>query len=161
MREAIQPRWKWKYRIIGDGPALEELKAQTTRLGLRDHVESCGAQPADFMRAALERAHIFLLPSVAEVLPVTLMEAAASGLPMVASDVGSVANIVEDGVSGQLVPPGDTEALADQLEQIMRSPEHWERMGRAGQDRVAQRFDVDVLNDRLIEIFRRVAAAST
>ena len=89
------------------------------------------------------------------------MEAAASGLPIVASDVGSVADIVQNGVSGQLVPARDSEALADQLEQLVRSPERWEGMGRAGRDRVAERFDVDVLNDRLVEIFRRVAGTST
>jgi len=155
-----RPQSKWKYRIIGDGPLLQALKGQTIRLGLRDHVEFCGAQPADFVRAALARAHVFMLPSVAEVLPVAVMEAAASGLPIIASDVGSVADIVQDGISGELVPPGDVEALTDQLDQLLRSPERWEGMGRAGRDWVAKRFDIDVLNDRLVETYRLVRRAS-
>jgi colanic acid/amylovoran biosynthesis glycosyltransferase len=107
---------------------------------------------------ALHRADVFFLPSVAEVLPVSLMEAQAVGLPVVATSVGAVGEVVLDGRSGVLAAPGDPDALADMLGSLIQRSREWVLMGLTGRRHVEANFDVNRLNDRLVEIYGRVQA---
>src|SRR5690606_18318108 len=110
-----RPGSKLRYRIIGDGPLSAELRAQAHRLELDGVVEFVGPQAQAGVRAALLRADIFLLPSLQEALPVAIMEAMAAALPVVATDVGGVAELVRDGETGRLVPCADPAALESAL----------------------------------------------
>ncbi|HEY8554863.1 MAG TPA: glycosyltransferase [Burkholderiales bacterium] len=146
-----RPRLRLRYRVIGGGPRAPALVRRARDLGLDGVVEFCGPLDQAAVREALGEADLFLLPSLAEALPVAIMEAMAHELPVVATDVGSVAELVQDGVTGTLVPPGDAAALARALLDLLDRPEDWPRMGAAARERIAQRHDIEKLSDRLVE----------
>jgi colanic acid/amylovoran biosynthesis glycosyltransferase len=153
---ADQPGVGLDYGIIGEGPLRSELETLIRELRLSDCVHLLGAGDQAFIRERLWASHLFLLPSVAEVLPVSLMEAHAAGLPVVATDVGSVRAIVRDGVSGFVVPPGDAAALAEAVVRLATQPEHWPELGEAGRAHVAEHFNIHRLNDQLVQLYQHV-----
>ena len=106
----------------------------------------------------LGQSHIFLLPSIAEALPVVLMEAQAVGLPVIATIVGSTDQVIVDGKSGFLVPSRDESALAERLQYLIEQPGIWPEMGRAGRKFVEEQYDIKKLNNRLVEIFQALLA---
>jgi glycosyltransferase involved in cell wall biosynthesis len=114
--------------LLGFGPLHDQLHDQLSELGLQDHV-SIGAE--DDVWPVLGRSHVFALASYFEGLPLAVMEAMAAGLPVVASDVDGLPEVVEPGVAGYLVPAGDPAALAERLTSILGSPALRERMGAA------------------------------
>jgi len=114
----------------GDGALRDALEARAAELGLAGHVRFLGR--VEDVGPLLLAADAVLLPSRWEGLPLTLLEALARGRPVVASAVGGVPEVVEDGVSGRLVPPGDAAALADALEAFHRRPDAAFQLGRAG-----------------------------
>lgn len=138
-----------EYRLVGDGPREAELREWVKELGLDSTVVFRGALQHRQVLAELARAHLFVLPSVAEALPVVLMEAQAAGLPVVATRVGGVAELVHEGRSGYLVPPRDPAALARALAKLVDSPESWPALGRVGRSHVEEHHDVRQLNRRL------------
>jgi len=115
---------------------LERLAAP-----LGDAVHFAGYLSQDAVAAALSQADAFVLPSFAEGLPVVLMEALATERPVIATQVAGVSELVEDGVTGFIVPPGDTEALADRIGRLADDPDLRTRMGRAGRRKVRADFD--------------------
>jgi colanic acid/amylovoran biosynthesis glycosyltransferase len=141
-----------EYYILGDGPLLEELKALALQLGINDKVFFLGSQTQQGVIKMLDEAHLFLLPSVAEALPVVLMEAQAVGLPVVATDVGSIKQVIVNGQSGYIVPSMDVKAMADQLEHLIRSPQLWPIMVQAGRKHVEERYEIKELNRRLVAL---------
>jgi colanic acid/amylovoran biosynthesis glycosyltransferase len=149
------PALAWQYTIVGGGPLLGELRLLAQSLGLRDRVRFLGEADQPRVAEALQEADVFLLPSLDEILPLALMEASAVGLPVVASDVGAIGEIVEQEGSGFLVPAGDVAGLAARLGQLLASPEEWGRMGRVGRRRVEERYDIRLLNRRLETLYRQ------
>ena len=143
-----------RYRIVGDGPEADSLKALVRGLGLEDKVIFEGALGNEEVVERYKEADLYLLSSVAEALPVTLMEAQASGLPVVSTDVGSVREIVEEGKSGLLAPPRDEKALAAGLKHLIDAPELWQRMGEAGRKAVEEKYDIAKLNVALVGIYK-------
>jgi len=147
-----------KYHIIGGGPLEEQLKRLVEELNLGKVVQFLGPMgQAEVVREMLQ-VHLFLLPSVAEALPVTLMEAQAVGLPVVATSVGGTSEAIIDGKSGFLVPERDVDALAERLEYLIEHPELWPEMGRAGRRFVEEHYDIKKLNRRLVEIYEALLA---
>jgi glycosyltransferase involved in cell wall biosynthesis len=120
-----------KLSIVGDGPLLPAVRRQVAELGLQDAVWLPGAR-AD-IKALLHSFSLFVLPSLAEGTPVSLLEAMASGLPVVASRVGGIPEVVTDGEHGLLVPVGDADA---------RDPELRLRHGGAGRARIEDGFSM-------------------
>ncbi len=123
--------------LVGDGPERPALEAlarglPATFLGTRNQAE---------VAALLARHRLLVLPSFAEGVPVVLMEALASGLPVVATRIAGISELVEDGVSGRLVPPGEEEALADAILEVLADPGRARAMGEAGRARVRAEFD--------------------
>ncbi|HUQ55538.1 glycosyltransferase [Lentzea sp.] len=112
-----------RLRLLGDGPNAAELKALTGTLGLAESVEFVGAVDHDTALAGMARGTVFVNPSWTEGLPTTVLEAAAIGCNVVATDVGGTAEIITDGVTGRLVPARDVTALANALEAAVRDPE--------------------------------------
>ncbi len=138
-----------QYCIVGDGPERGHLEKLVADLGLKDRVIFCGYQTQDGVIRMLNDSHIFFLPSIAEALPMVLMEAQAVGLPVVAAQVGSVDQAVVPGVSAFLVPPKDVDAMCGKLELLLNDPGQWKKMGEAGRRHVEANFDIAVLNRRL------------
>jgi len=151
-----------RYQIIGDGPLRNELEALTNRLGLADKVEFLGALPQEEVIGRLPPAHVFVLPSVViasgeeENQPVALAEAQASGLPVIATAIGGISESMRDGESGFLVAPRNPEALASSILWLADHPEAWGRMGRAGRAHVEARFNLETLNEQLVDIYHSV-----
>lgn len=129
--------------VIGDGEARPWMEEKARALGLSDKVHFLGFQSRDTVRAAMADADVFTLPSFAEGVPVVLMEAGASGKPVVASQVAGVSELVRDGETGFIVPPGDAAALADRLQRLLRDPALRAAMGADGRATVEAQFDID------------------
>ena len=136
-------------RFIGDGPDRESLAARIEAAGLGDRVILAGRMTSDAVAAELAAADVLVAASVPtrggkrEGIPVVLMEAMAAGLPVVASRLSGIPELVTDGVSGILVPPGDPAALADALMLLAADPELRRGLGAAGRATVELDFDVD------------------
>lgn len=142
------------YRIVGDGDLAEELKQAA--IDLRGCITFVGALSHQTVIEELNSADIFLLTSDEEILPVVLMEAQACGLPVVATDVGAVREVVADGLSGFVVPPNDAVAIADKLAFLIRRYHLRREMGDWGRSVVAEKFNIDFLNDRLVGIYQQL-----
>jgi glycosyltransferase involved in cell wall biosynthesis len=134
--------------IIGAGERREALQALIDTLDLGQQVRLVGPKPQDEVMAAYRRAAVFALPCVVaedgnrDGLPTVLLEAMASGLPVVSTNLVGVPEIVDDGVNGLLVEPGDVAGLAAQLARLLRDAGLRHRLGEAGRRKVAERFDV-------------------
>jgi colanic acid/amylovoran biosynthesis glycosyltransferase len=145
-----------QYDIIGEGYLRPELEQLIRDLNLGGTVSLLGAQEQDAVIQAMRESDIFIAPSLAEALPVSVMEAQAVGLPVLATKVGSVDQIVLDGRSGWLVPAGDAAALADKLGLLIASRQEWPQMSAVGRRHVEEHFDIDRLNDRLVKIYQQL-----
>lgn len=125
--------------FVGEGPARARLEVLAQALGV--DVTFTGYRPDAELPALLAAADAFVLPGLTGGLPMALVEAMAAGLPVVAVRVDGVSDLVEDGVSGRLVPPGNTEALALALLDVTESAATARRMGEAGRALVERDFD--------------------
>jgi len=161
LREVLtrNPSWRIHYTVVGEGDQRRTLERLAADLNLEASVTWAGAQDQALVARQLQQADLFLLPSRNEALPVCLMEAQASGLPVVATAVGSVHEVVAEGRSGFLVPPGDVAGLADRLAHLIEHPEVWPTMGRAGRAHIEAHYDIEKLNDRLVDIYQGLAPA--
>jgi sugar transferase (PEP-CTERM/EpsH1 system associated) len=138
---AIATREEPSFRLLlaGDGPSMSELQHLTTQLGAGDRIGFLG-QTSD-VADVLADASLFALSSITEGLSLAILEAMASGLPVVATAVGGNAEIVVEGETGLLVPPKSPKALAAAMLKIYRQPELARCMGAAGRKRVENHFD--------------------
>jgi glycosyltransferase involved in cell wall biosynthesis len=143
--------------LIGDGPDREGLERDAHDLGLMRHCLFLGYQE-DVARfyAAFDA---FLLASENEGTPVTTIESLAAGRPVVATRVGGVPDVVEDGVDGFLAEPRDVDGLAERLERLARDPALRAEMGRRGRERVLSRYAVNRLVSDVDELYRSLLAA--
>lgn len=139
--------------IVGDGPARAALEAQAQGLGLAGAVRFTGYLDEAAVAALLETSDMLVLPSFAEGLPVVLMEALASLIPVIATQVAGVSELVQDGVSGFIVPPGDVETLALRLDRLLSDPALCAAMGAAGRARVEAEFDIRTEVEKLAALF--------
>jgi colanic acid/amylovoran biosynthesis glycosyltransferase len=128
--------------VVGDGPDRAMLEAQAQSLGIASQVNFVGAQPPEQVRHYLQLADVFVMSSFAEGVPVVLMEAMMSGLPVVATQVAGVSELVEDGVNGFLVPPSDVAALGDRIQTLVGDPGLRQRLGEQGKLKVSQAFNI-------------------
>ncbi len=153
---------KIEYNIVGDGPLREDLQQLIQELEVSDTVKLLGWKQQQEILEILNQAHILLAPSVTskdgdrEGIPVTLMEAMAKGLPVVSTQHSGIPELIENGVSGFLVPERDVDALAEKLGYLIERPEVWPDMGRAGRAYVEEHYNVNKLNDRLVEIYQQL-----
>jgi colanic acid/amylovoran biosynthesis glycosyltransferase len=147
--------------FVGEGEERAALEALIHALGLGDVVTLLGAQPRDRVVAIVEAADVFVQPSIVlrsgktEGIPVALMEALAAERAAVASEVSGIPELVVDGVTGVLVPPGDAAALADAIERLLDDPALRARLGTAGRRKVLEEFDLHRNTALLAERFRQ------
>ncbi|MHB9155432.1 MAG: glycosyltransferase, partial [Endomicrobiales bacterium] len=164
------PRLDLRLTLLGDSRSLpdeerekKKILASIEKQGVRELVSLEGFQPNAVFRQRLYEHHIFLSPSVTAEsgdteggAPVSLIEAAASGMPVLATAHCDIPETVVNGESGYLVPERDTKALAEKLEALALSPEKWEAMGRRGRQHVEENYDVRKQARRLEEIIETV-----
>ena len=143
--------------IVGDGPDAEPLRLLAAHLGLTDSVNFLGDR-AD-IPSELARMDVFVLPSTYEAFPVSLLEAMSSGVAVVATDVDGVPELIEDGVTGVLVPPRDVGALAMALKGLAIDEEKRDALARAGADHVRKQFTLEHMVTGYEEAFSRLATA--
>jgi colanic acid/amylovoran biosynthesis glycosyltransferase len=144
-----------EYRVFGDGPLRERLAALAVELGVADRVWFEGRRGQETVRDGLAGADVLVAASVTaadgdeEGIPNVLKEAMASGMPVVGTRHAGIPELIEDDVSGRLVPERDEAALAAALARLAAEPERWVAMGRAGRAKVEREYDIHRLNDRL------------
>lgn len=137
-------------RLIGEGELQRTLEQQIHEAGLWERVHLLGARPRAEVAAEMRAADAVLLPSILgrrgdrEGIPVALMEAMATGRPVVSSRQSGIPELVEDGVEGLLCPPGDAVALADALDRLAGDADLCRRMGVAGRETILRGFDMRV-----------------
>lgn len=147
------------FRIVGDGPLRDDYQALIKRLGVQSRVTLMGAMNQPEIVQLLNDSDIFVGPSVTaqngdqDAPTNTLKEAMALGMPVVTTRHGGIPELVEDGVSGFLLPERDPAAIAAAVEKLIAHPERWAKMGRAGHAAVEERYDNDRLNDELIQTY--------
>jgi glycosyltransferase involved in cell wall biosynthesis len=139
----------FRCEIIGEGPLKQGLRDEIAELHLQDYVALLGAKPQHEIRERLAAASVFVLPSVVDPdggmdnLPTVIMEAMASGLPVVSTSVGGIPEMVVKNETGFLVRPGDAIALADAIEKLIGDRSLAERLGRAGYARARILFSIE------------------
>jgi glycosyltransferase involved in cell wall biosynthesis len=141
------------FDLVGAGPLLSSLRARAAARGVSGAFSFLGHQ--DDVAARLGEADMFALPSRSEAFPNAVLEAMAAGLPIVATNVGGIPELIEDGRTGLLVPPEDPMALADRLCRLMADPSLGARLGAAARADVDGRYSFD----RMVRGFEQVYLA--
>jgi sugar transferase (PEP-CTERM/EpsH1 system associated) len=153
------PDQKLRLVLVGDGPLRARLEAQAAQSGAGADIVFAGAHAN--VAAVLGGFSLFALPSIAEGTPVTLLEAMASELPVVASDVGGIPEVVDHGVNGTLVPAGDPEALAQALAAYVRDPQRAAAHGRAARARIEQHYSMAAMLAAYLGLYDRLCKSKT
>jgi glycosyltransferase involved in cell wall biosynthesis len=144
-----QRRTAFRCEIIGEGPLEQDLRSRVQELSLQNEITFSGAQPQHAIRRRLAAAHVFVLPSIVDPeggsdnLPTVIMEAMATGLPVVSTNVGGIPEMVIENKTGFLVQPGDAVALADRIEKVISDRSVAQRLGRAAYERAETLFSIE------------------
>lgn len=128
--------------VVGDGADRPYLEQLTQDMGLQDQVEFVGYQSQAAVRNYLKETDIFVLPSFAEGIPVVLMEAMAMGVPVVATQIAGISELVEPGKSGYLVAPGKPESLAAAIAKLVTDADHRNQLGQCGRQKIEEEFNI-------------------
>lgn len=144
------------FLVVGRGPLEAELKALVKQFQLESHVSLLGF--TDDVAAVLRATDVFVLASLWEGMPNVLLEAMAAAVPVVATRVEGVTDIVGDGKTGLLVMPQDVPAIASAVLRLLQDPDRARAMGAAGQERVRKHFSLDVMVRRHQELYARLLA---
>jgi glycosyltransferase involved in cell wall biosynthesis len=145
----------FRCRLLGSGPLDASLKAQAAALGVADRIEFTGAQPQDVVRGWMGEAGLFVLPSEVAAdgnrdgIPVALMEAMATGCPVVSTRVSGIPELIENDRDGLLVDPNQAQALADAMQRLLQDDELRDRVTRGARARIEQEFDAQIEGLRL------------
>jgi len=150
---AALPAGSFDALIVGDGPDRAELETEIRRLGIEESVELSGER--DDVPKLLAGSDVFVLSSRSEGLPVSVLEAMAAELPVVASAVGGLAELVEDGATGLLVPAGDERALTEALRRLIDDADLRRSMGAAGRGRAETDFDLNAFRGAHLDLYHR------
>lgn len=159
MAKVVKKHKNIEYIIGGDGPLAGKLGSLVSGLGSKNYIIFLGVVEQDEVLKLYQKAHIFILPSITsndggqEGIPVVLMEAQATGLPVISTYHSGIPEVVIDGKSGFLVPEKNVDALAERIEYLIEHPELWPDMGRYGRKFVEERYSIKKLNHRLAKIY--------
>jgi glycosyltransferase involved in cell wall biosynthesis len=143
--------------LVGDGPERPKLERDAERLGVDDRLHFVGFFAHDRLPAVFAHADLLVLPSLYEELGTVLLEAMQAALPIVASKTGGIPDVIENGVNGMLVPPGDPEALARAIDCLLADRKLACRLSEGAQER-AKDYDWEVLAERVLRVYRGVTA---
>jgi glycosyltransferase involved in cell wall biosynthesis len=147
-----------KFVVAGDGPDRAELDTLIDKLGIRDHVRMLGR--CDDMPALYASLDIMVSASRIEGLPIAILEGMASRLPLVATAVGEVPTVIQDGRTGVLVPAEDSELLAAAIIELLRDPEKQQQFGSAARQLVEDEFSAERMADDYLREYEDAIAAA-
>ncbi|MBE0669591.1 MAG: glycosyltransferase [Anaerolineales bacterium] len=151
-----------EYIIIGDGELRDAIEKTVSRLDLGERIRLLGWKSQEEILSCMEDADILLAPSVTsedgdqEGIPVVLMEAMAMGLPVVSTRHSGIPELVRDHVSGFLAPERNVPVLAEIMNHCILNRDQWPVLGMAGHKEVIKNFNISMLNDRLVDVFRHL-----
>ena len=140
--------------LVGDGPELARAEQLARELGIADRIRFVGT--VALVEDILVHCDLFLLPSESESFGLAALEALACGVPVIASDVGGVPEVIDHGETGRLCPVGDVDAMAESAVELLRNEDELVRLGENGRARAAQRFSMNDIVGRYREFYRRV-----
>jgi L-malate glycosyltransferase len=155
LTEVQVQRSDWHLDIVGDGPARAEYERLVETLNLTDYVKFHGINPKPQVAQFMQRADLFVLPSLWENLPCVLIEAMACGLPVVSTLTGGIPEIVDEDV-GILVPPGDEHALAEALVRMLEDVDKWDHSRIVEK---AQKFTLTSVGGIIDSLYRQVLSS--
>ena len=141
--------------LVGEGSERSELEQLANELGLSSHIEFVGYKSQAEVREYLQKTDVFVLPSFAEGVPVSLMEAMAVGVPVVTTQVGGVSELVDNGVTGYIVPPGDPISLAEKIHILLTDVQLRNNFGLASRIKIEKEFNIILETEKLAQIFTR------
>ena len=148
----------WQLRLIGDGPSHAGLAEQSKALGLTERIHFAGTQAPELVAKHLAEASVFAFPSLAEGRPNALLEAMAAGLPIVASEIDGVTELMESEITGLLTPPHDEAALAIALRTLLTDTALASRLGIAAHAHIeALGLTWSVAAQRYADLYRAMA----
>jgi N-acetyl-alpha-D-glucosaminyl L-malate synthase BshA len=153
---AVRTHVPTRLHFVGEGPERARAEALVASLGLGDHVFFFG-EPMD-LPTLLQASDVFLLPSQSESFGLAALEAMACGVPVVASDVGGIPEVVVDGVSGFLAPVGDVDGMADATQRLLTDDVLHDRFAKAARRLAVERFRLEPAVDRYEALYRRTLA---
>ena len=139
----------FRCEIIGEGPLGEALRRQIDDMHLQNNVELIGAKPQTQLRGRLAAANVFVLPSVMDPdggmdnLPTVIMEAMATGLPVVSTNIGGIPEMIIENETGFLVQPSDAAAMADAIQNVIYDPSSAAKLGQSGYERAGALFSIE------------------
>jgi glycosyltransferase involved in cell wall biosynthesis len=139
---------------VGDGKLRAALEAQAVSLGVAERVRFTGFR--DDVLAVMQQFEVFVFSSYLEGLGTAILDAMALRKPVVATRAGGIPEVVQDGVTGRVVPPRDPQALAQAVSQLLRYPEQGTRFGEAGRKRVEQHFTALQMATHTLQLYRRL-----
>ncbi len=148
---------KIRFVFAGDGE-IEKAVALCEKAGLMEHVEFPGWLEGDDKVRRFRESDIFLLPSYGEGIPVSVLEAMASGLPVICTPVGGIPDAIEDNVNGCIVDPGDVEMIARKINELSSSREARERIGMENKRKCKELFDIEIVASKLFSMYREMTA---
>ncbi len=154
------------FTLVGDGELRDQVESSIDKYRLRDSVTLLGWCDHDEVTQLLRDSHILIAPSVTtedgdqEGIPNVLKEAMATGLPVLSTWHSGIPELVEDGVTGYLVPEADVERLSERLIHLCDHPEQWPGMGRNARQKVEAEFDTEKINNRLEQLYLGVVAGT-
>ncbi len=138
--------------VVGDGSDRTYLEQMTIDLDLSSNVNFVGYKSQSEVCKYFEETDVFVLSSFAEGVPVVLMEAMAAGVPVVAPQIAGVSELVEDGVSGYIVPAGNTVSLTQSIEKLLNDAELRAKFGIAGRNKVEKEFNINIEVQKLYQV---------
>lgn len=154
LRTLAEKGYEFELTLIGDGADRQSLETLGHQLGIGDRLVFAGYVGQDGVREFLQRSDVFILPSFAEGVPVSLMEAMACGVPVVATYVGGVVELVKPEQTGLIVSPADSSALCEALARFFDDFELRKKVSRLGREMVARHYNLNVEVDKLADLFR-------
>jgi len=140
--------------LVGDGPQRDRLAQQAWELEIEDKVHLPGWR--DDVPSFLNAMDIFALPSEAEALPFSILEAMSAGIPVVATDVGGVRELVRDRITGYIIPRGNIEQLITRLRELIEFPQLREAIGRKGREHVKTHYSQEAMLDKTLAIYEQI-----
>jgi glycosyltransferase involved in cell wall biosynthesis len=153
--ELRQRGYSVQLELVGDGPARAALEHEASRLNITADVTFHGFVGQESVYEILSRTNVFVLPSFAEGVPVSLMEAMSMEIPCISTYVGGIPELIHNGQDGILISAGNTGLLVKALQELIENPGLRLRLAKAGRRKIIEAYDLGASTERLVSIFER------